>query len=247
MLAHILSDIHLEHYRDADAAIAYLERIRPVEIGDVLILAGDIWSLNRKATYRYLDAFRKWAIEIVYVPGNHEYYDTNPIFQGNDCLRRLQNEGLRVLGPDFHNSFTYQDVKFVGTTAWYPDNKTVRKYLPNWSDCSYTKGFIKWWEAHQLAERKLLWQEVEKDCVVVTHLLPTWSCIDPIFAKDMYNCLYVSDLEDLLIEKEPKLWIHGHSHEKLDTQIYNTRCIRNPIGYPGLNTTANATVLSIEI
>ena len=247
MLIAELSDIHLEHFHDGDAAIRYLDAIRPVETADVLVLAGDIWSLNSSNKYRYLDEFRKWAIEIVYVPGNHDYYNSNPLIQSKDALTKLEREGLRVLHPDYHRSFTYQDVKFVGTTAWYPNNETVMKQLWNWSDRAYIKNFIPWWKEHQLEERKMLWEEVEEGCIVVTHMLPTFACVSPMWAGDPTNVLYVTDIEDLVLEKKPKLWFHGHSHEPLDLMVGDTRMLRNPLGYPGLLNNDLSTVKILEI
>lgn len=246
MLIHELSDIHLEHFQNGEAACKYLERIRPVETGDVLVLAGDITSLLKTNTLLYFDEFRKWAIEVVYVPGNHEYYNTNPLTDGKKMLDKLHSEGIRVLGPDHHASFTYLDVKFVGSTCWYPYNHTTLGKVLNWSDKAWIKGFIGWWKEEQRRERELLWQEVTPGSVVVTHMLPTWSCVSPNYSKDLYNCLYVSDLEDLLLEKKPALWFHGHSHEPLDMIIGDTRCVRNPIGYPSERTFNTAEVLSIE-
>ncbi|MCI4438016.1 MAG: metallophosphoesterase [Ignisphaera sp.] len=246
MLIHELSDIHLEMYQNGDTACKYLERIRPVETGDVVVLAGDISSLLKSNTLRYFDEFKKWAIEVVYVCGNHEYYGTNPTIEARKMLDKLQSEGVRVLGPDHHHSFTYLGVKFVGATCWYPYNSTTLGKVLDWSDKAWIKGFIQWWKDEQLRERELLWNEVTPGSVVVTHMLPTWSCISPEYSKDLYNCLYVADLEDLLLEKKPGLWYHGHSHEPLDLLIGETRCIRNPIGYPSERTYNTAQVLSIE-
>ena len=30
----------------------------------------------------------------------------------------------------------------------------------------------------------------------------------------------------------PKLWIHGHTHERCDYQLGTTRVVANPLGYP---------------
>ena len=229
-----LSDIHLEWFYNVDQGVKYINDIRPVETADVLILAGDIFELNSSAKYRYLDEFRKWAIEIVYIPGNHEYYGSNPDIQAEDALKSMMNkEGIRVLGPNYLHSFTYNGIKFVGTTAWYPANETTRYRVENWSDCGYIKNFRTWWPDHALAERKLLWEEVEEGCIVMTHMLPVWECIQDKFkAEPYYNCLYVADLEDLILEKKPKLWFHGHTHEPVDMMVGNTRLLCNPIGYP---------------
>lgn len=248
----ILSDIHLEHIMNGDSAVAYINAIRPVETADILILAGDIWALNSSNKYRYLDAFRSWAVELLYCAGNHDYYDTNPLIQGKNALTKLEREGLRVLHPDYHRSFTYDDgiqsVKFTGTTCWYPYNATVMKQLENWSDKAYIKGFLNWWKEHQLEERKMLWEEVEEGCVVITHMLPSFQCISPMWQGNPTNVLYVSDVEDLLLEKKPKLWISGHSHEPSDIMIGSTRCIRNPIGYPSyIKDITQVKILEIDI
>lgn len=239
MLLYELSDIHLEHYNNVNAAIKFLEQIRPVETADVLVLAGDIWSLHNDICLLYLDEFRKWAIEIVYVPGNHEWYGTSPKTEELDMLDALNKEGLRVLSPTHYKSFTYEGMRFVGTTCWYPDNAVVRKKLMNWSDNAYIRGFMKWWEAQQKLEREHLWANVQKDDIVVTHMLPIWECVSPQFQADSYNCLYVADVGDLILDREPKLWFHGHSHDSQDITYGRTRIVRNPIGYPSELKTKN--------
>jgi len=231
-LLYALSDVHSEHWRDANAFVRFQEAIRPVEIADVLVLPGDIWSLSDETCLRYLDEFRKWAIEIVYTPGNHEWYGTNPTNRGKEVLDKLYKEGLRVLGPDYYESFEYEGMRFVGSTCWYPDTPLVRKKLMNWSDKAYIRDFEKWWEKFQLKERKHLWANMKDGDIVVSHMLPTWNCVSHQFEADSYNCLYVADLQDLIAEKNPAIWLHGHSHEALDVIKGNTRFLRNPIGYP---------------
>jgi hypothetical protein len=33
-------------------------------------------------------------------------------------------------------------------------------------------------------------------------------------------------------ERQPKLWIHGHSHDRCDYAPGETRIVANPLGYP---------------
>jgi len=205
-LIYELSDIHLEHYRDVNAAIKFLEYIRPVETADVLVLAGDIWSLHNDICLIYLDEFRKWAVEIVYVPGNHEWYGTNPHGDGFTMLQALNNEGLRVLGPNHYKSFTYEGMRFVGTTCWYPDNSIVQKKLTNWSDRAHTRGFLNWWQPFQRQEREHLWKNMQEGDIILSHMLPTWECVSPEYEADSYNCMYVADLKDLILEKKSN-WV----------------------------------------
>ena len=32
--------------------------------------------------------------------------------------------------------------------------------------------------------------------------------------------------------RQPKLWIHGHSHDRCDYSLGKTRVVANPMGYP---------------
>jgi Icc-related predicted phosphoesterase len=32
-------------------------------------------------------------------------------------------------------------------------------------------------------------------------------------------------------EHQPKLWFHGHSHDRCDYQLGKTRVVANPLGY----------------
>jgi hypothetical protein len=33
-------------------------------------------------------------------------------------------------------------------------------------------------------------------------------------------------------ELQPKLWIHGHTHDRCDYVLAETRVVANPLGYP---------------
>ena len=249
-LIYELSDIHAEHWRDPNAFIKFLEYIRPIEIADVLVLAGDIWSLRDRTCLLYLDEFRKWAIEIVYVPGNHEWFDTSVTPQGKETLTALHDEGLRVLGPDYYESFTYEGMRFVGSTLWYPDNPLVRKKLMDWCDQAFIRGFTKWWEKYQLLERQHLWNNIQEGDIVVTHMLPSWNCVSERFVADPYTCMFVSPMEDLILEKKPKIWFHGHTHDPVDITLGDTKILCNPIGYPSailINQPETVKILEIRL
>ena len=42
---------------------------------------------------------------------------------------------------------------------------------------------------------------------------------------------YASDLDMLIEDRQPRLWIHGHVHQALDRTIGVTRVVCNPLGY----------------
>ena len=39
-------------------------------------------------------------------------------------------------------------------------------------------------------------------------------------------------MTDYVHDLRPKLWIHGHTHDRCDYVIGDTRVIANPFGYP---------------
>jgi hypothetical protein len=45
------------------------------------------------------------------------------------------------------------------------------------------------------------------------------------------DAAYASNLEALIMRRQPELWIHGHIHEAADYSIGDTRVVCNPRGY----------------
>jgi Icc-related predicted phosphoesterase len=52
------------------------------------------------------------------------------------------------------------------------------------------------------------------------------------YANDPLNPAFASRLEDLIEKYQPALWIHGHTHEPCDYELFGTRVLCNPRGYP---------------
>ncbi|NMG42644.1 hypothetical protein GPA22_02705 [Aromatoleum toluvorans] len=83
--------------------------------------------------------------------------------------------------------------------------------------------------------------------VVVTHHAPSIQSIPPRFRADLVSAAYASNLEALIEEHQPALWVHGHSHTACDYRIGATRIIANPKGYPGEGGTDFRQNLIVEI
>lgn len=67
--------------------------------------------------------------------------------------------------------------------------------------------------------------------VVVSHHLPSYLSADPMYAGDMLNAAFASNLDDWIATKDIALWIHGHAHNSSDYILHDTRVICNPYGY----------------
>ncbi len=41
------------------------------------------------------------------------------------------------------------------------------------------------------------------------------------------------EVQPLILDKQPRLWVHGHTHTAFDYFIGKTRVVCEPMGYPG--------------
>lgn len=69
--------------------------------------------------------------------------------------------------------------------------------------------------------------------VVVTHHAPSSMSVSTRYKTDPLSPAFASRLEAVMEEFSPNLWIHGHTHDAFDYEIYSTRVVCNPRGYPG--------------
>lgn len=75
-------------------------------------------------------------------------------------------------------------------------------------------------------------REFDGPTVVVTHHLPVATSVDNRYANDPLNPAFASRLEGIIEKYRPELWIHGHTHVPCDYQMFRTRVLCNPRGYP---------------
>jgi predicted phosphodiesterase len=67
--------------------------------------------------------------------------------------------------------------------------------------------------------------------IVMTHHAPSRSSVPKNWWGDPINAAYASDLDALIEETRPHLWVHGHIHSSADYRIGATRVVCNPRGY----------------
>ena len=105
MRLHILSDLHLEH--------ASFEM--PSIDSDVLLLAGDIHAPGRRAmTWAASDSVAKKR-PVVFVAGNHEFYDSRYQVERSTMEHAAQSMGVHYLD---HATVVIDGVRFIGCTLW---------------------------------------------------------------------------------------------------------------------------------
>ena len=242
----ILSDLHLE-----------FGRMRPIHNGeriddgvDVVVLAGDIAEGLHGIRWARETFITK---EIVYVAGNHEYYDLH----WETMQEEMRNTAARM---DVHfldqNSVDLFGVRFLGATLWtdfafFGEEKKTRAmheaqlYMNDYK-CIQTSHVLpesensrsRVLEPHdtvRMHESAVAWLGQELGAgepgktVVVTHMAPHRQSVHPRHANDILTAAYASDLSRLM--GKSALWVHGHMHNSSDYVVEGTRVICNPRGY----------------
>jgi Icc-related predicted phosphoesterase len=67
--------------------------------------------------------------------------------------------------------------------------------------------------------------------IVMTHHAPSGRSVPAGRQGNPINAAYASDLEALIEQARPQLWVHGHIHSSSDYRIAATRVVCNPRGY----------------
>lgn len=242
----LLSDLHLEF------SVKVKEQPYFAYDGeDVLILAGDIDS-GASNTIRTLKQFHAEGYkDIVYVPGNHEYYSSGSIVDFNDKLGEFarENPWLHFLNRDVYIDHKNECI-FIGATLWTFFNDNDLSML---SAATFIQDFrrIKNFSPARCAER----YQMEKSYIqqalsimsasypkykiyIVTHFMPARVCISEYFRHNDtagLNDYFANNLDDWLYDGVPEglTWCFGHTHTPCDIQHGNTRLVCNAYGYHG--------------
>jgi predicted phosphodiesterase len=227
---HVLSDLHLEAAPFVPAKVD----------ADVVVLAGDIG--NGTAGIEW--AKRAFHLPVLYLAGNHEYYEgefeevrdaMEACAHGSnvrllDCSECVLG-GMRFLGCTLWTDFSLarddarQDIIERSRTT-NPDYAKIRYGIRNFTPedgialCHTHRA----WLGRELADASA------QPTVVITHFAPHPGSIAPAYAGHPANPGFVLDLETLM--GAAALWIHGHTHTRFDYIVRGTRIVCNPRGYP---------------
>lgn len=224
----LASDLHFECHGSLDPAVK-IARIQRTD-AYVLVLAGDIINLCDPFQLACLILLCEWYPHVIYVPGNHEFWGQST-GESETVLRALDEvPNLHVLSHATSYTTTIRGQRFIGDTMWVPD--TSEAWLTRTNDPAHIPGFRDWAFALNRRFKGFLYENLEPTDVVITHYLPSWKSVSPRFAGDPSNAWFVSDMARVIAHKQPKLWMHGHTHDRVDYQLGETRVVCNPGGYP---------------
>jgi len=223
----LISDLHLE----------FRHRYEDMKEGDILVLAGDIGTLESD-----YDAFIKLCSErfnyVILVAGNHEFYSS----RGYDHVLRRLNEIVDTYPNVWflnRGSVDIAGLRFLGCTMWshIPDMYAfyIKECMTDYSRIRVKENMMKrkittddvnsW---HYIDK---MWLKKEIDdspfpVVVVTHHSPMFDT----FPRALDHAFH-TDLTDLMTSK-CILWCHGHTHHYRREPHFDTTIWCNPLGYP---------------
>lgn len=256
----IASDLHLEFYarqsanglnglEDAGVSIPLDPRVLESSDADVLVLAGDIITLWDRVSIDWLKDFTnsRFMRPVIYVLGNHEFYGSEfhkarqaakQFFAGSN-IYLLDNDTVEMGGVRFIGSTLWTDYQAAGNQMSSMEEADARlndAQRISIQDDSRVRAFK---AQHALAEHQIARAFIESELtkpftgktVVVTHHAPSITYgRHPDFGIDSLTGAFSSDLEMLFPSVD--LWIWGHTHANIDTQVGRARLVSNQRGYP---------------
>lgn len=228
MKIRLISDVHQEFYED--------KALYANKGEDVLVIAGDL-NVGAKTCWNRLQRFAEKTPNVVYVPGNHEYYGDS-IENFDDYIKRMSyGSNVHFLNP---GSVTLNGVTFIGAALWsnFGNDYFAMQYCAkNINDFRTIKGFytdkcVKLYDLHS-DYIKHEYEAVEGQKVIVTHFLPDSACIDPVYrGEGIINKYFANDLGNWISNlTDVPYWLFGHTHSLVDIEIGDTKVIANPYGY----------------
>jgi predicted phosphodiesterase len=219
---------------------------------DLVLLAGDIDAKTRGVAYGHVLSGYLGA-PVVYVAGNHEYYGGH-LSLTSDLLREAQGaDGVHFL-ENSRAEFVISDrpIVVLGATLWtdfelhgapirdeamdaaaelMSDYQVIRTDSPprrlTPADTIALHVESREWLRNELGS-------IEKGAtvIVVTHHAPSARSLVPGREHELFSAAYASNLEALIKEFRPALWVHGHTHWMASYRLHGTRVVSHPFGYP---------------
>jgi Icc-related predicted phosphoesterase len=237
----VFSDLHLE--------FAPMQTPLVVPDADVCVVAGDILHGGPARSVAWLAEHVAPHMPVVFVAGNHEFYQSSiveGVFEGVKAaaarpnVHFLENGYVEIGGVYFAGATLWTDFSIMGSqdlAMWHAE-----QVMSDYSAIAYTKKPFSKLRAHNTVRMHrasrgflevFLNEHRDRKTVVVTHHAPSPQAIAPQYAHELATAAFVTDMEDLIREGGPTLWVHGHVHEHFEYRVGNTKVVCHPRGYSG--------------
>lgn len=244
----IMSDLHREFEWPEALELA----LPPEDQYDVVVLAGDI-DVHTHGIDWAARTFRK---HVIVVPGNHEFYGAHlhglRLEMEKAAARyahvHLLDDATVALGDPATNCT--EQVRFVGATLWtsfklFGDTlaqvglqmREAKNSMLDFQIIRASAGLtFTPADSVRLFNRSASYigDELHKPfdgrTVVVTHHLPSAQSVVERYREDLLSAAFASHLDEYV--QQVDLWVHGHTHDRLDYQLGKCRVVCQPRGYP---------------
>lgn len=247
----IYSDLHLEHY-------AFEPQPEAVAEADVVILAGDIHVEGQGVPW----AARVFADKpVLYVPGNHEFYDEYRLRHladlkvaaaATDNVRVLDRDGVEIGGTWFLGTTLWTDYElFIDPDASWTSREIdrvaamneARRKLSDYKlirERSGKDGHTKPYDLYEEHQQSRKWLQAKLTELQALHPQAPRIVIThhaPAaeslgrWLPDSRSPAYASNLPAEILGAADS-WVHGHIHDPVDYMRHGCRVMSNPRGYP---------------
>lgn len=230
MKIHVLNDLHIE-FGDFEL---------PDTDAEVIVFAGDI-----DVGMGGLSWIEKQRLDkpVIYVPGNHEYYhhDISLVEEIKACVppnvHVLSDDMVEINGVRFLGCTLWTDFLLFGETEKYFAVQYAKQGMADFQVIMQDGQRFSPEDSINLHENSRDWlgcmlgEHYAGKTVVVTHHLPSEKSVHPRFSRNLLTPAFASNLEALMDVDRVVLWVHGHTHDVFDYEIFGTRIVCNPRGY----------------
>lgn len=233
MKLNIISDLHCATLPDGSVEWFDFEPER-LDPADYLIIAGDTgYAQNEHIIHKELREKTKGKFkQVLTIKGNHSYWVTQSYEH-----EEIPEEYHLAMSPNDTIDIVDGDVAIIGTTLWtnscgFSEVRYMNDYpnIPTFTPELKQERFEQ--ESNWLRQKWNEYKSQGKKVVIVTHHNPRSPQQLPELSReheDVYTSYWV--VKGVLDDIKPDIWICGHIHEDLDTEIDGVRFIRHPIGY----------------
>lgn len=231
-----VSDLHLEAYDK----IAFPLLVRPA--ARYLVLAGDIGQPTRRNYNAFLSYCSSNWEKVFYVPGNHEYSDTQfmkrlgatgthePVEQMHACQAAMEKivgkyRNIHIHTEDAPSFYVANEgVAIVGQTLWTDIPKSLHAIASRKMDGRFSAAEICRMHHRQkniLAEQIQYWRFRKTPVCVITHHMPSFAWT----TRSAVPC-------EGWMGDPVRAWIYGHTHNTAKDIHCGTITAVNARGYP---------------
>jgi|TARA_A100001391_G_scaffold63912_1_gene39783 predicted phosphodiesterase len=223
-----LSDLHIDSNHTDDLDLGAHPDC------DAIIMSGDLCDGGYTDPSEWLlsEFFDDERAKLLFVAGNHEAYGQGLDLVPDYLTRLADRTGIQIL----HRSIIeIAGQRFVGAPLWSDFSPRLDEHWSDKGDFAAVPDLTPdSWRAEHRCDRTWLEDVIQAGDVVITHHAPSFEGLATEMQQNiqmrMLSSGYYTDLEDLIVDRAPALWVHGHTHVTRKYAVGATRMVTNARG-----------------